>query len=628
MRLENFQAGKKIIEIIRERGINEDEYIVAEIDGKLVDLSYTLSDQDKDVNLIGKEDPRALEVLRHSTAHLMAQAIKRIYKDKAKITIGPPIDIGFYYDIDFEQPISENDLATIEQEMKKIADENLAITRQELHKQEAMKLFEELKETYKIILLQEDIKDEIVSIYRQGEFVDLCRGPHVLSTGKIKYFKLLSVSGAYWKGDEKNKMLQRIYGTAFFSEQELTEFLNKREEAKRRDHRLLGKQLELFEIDTSVGGGLIIWLPKGEKIRSVIEQFLREKLEENDYVFVRTPHIANSELWKVSGHLQVYNKYMFPIMKTQEEQEFVLKPMNCPFHIKIYQSKIRSYKELPLRIAEYGTVYRYEKSGVLHGLMRVRGFTQDDAHIFCTPEQVEDEIISLINLTREILTKFGFDNYLVYLSTRPEEFVGEEELWNLAEQSLKNALEKVGVKYVINQGEGAFYGPKIDVEITDALDRKWQCSTIQLDFNLPKRFNLTYVGQDNSRHTPVMIHRAILGSFERFFGVLIEHYKGEFPIWLAPTQVIILPISEKFNEYSLQVYQTLKQNRIRVEINLEPERLSYKIRMAETQKIPLIVIVGKKEQDSGLISVRKRPEGDLGQMTVEQFIQTFFDSSR
>lgn len=615
-------GNQKIIDFINDKGLNGD-FIVAIVDDKIVDLTSYVS-AGKEVEVLEYGDPRALEVLRHSTAHLMAQAIKRLYGNKAKITIGPPVDIGFYYDIDFQEPISEEDLEKIENEMKKISQENLPIIREEISKNEAIELFERLEEPYKVIMLKEDIQEERVSIYRQGEFVDLCRGPHLPSTGKIKHFKLLSVSGAYWKGNEKNKMLQRIYGTAFFTAEELQDFITKREEAKKRDHRVLGKQLELFEIEPSIGGGLIIWLPKGEKIRYIIEEFLRRTLEENGYVFVRTPHLANSELWRISGHLEAYQKYMFPIMKTEEDMDFVVKPMNCPFHIKVFASKIRSYKDLPLRIAEYGTVYRYEKSGVLHGLLRVRGFTQDDAHIFCTMDQVEEEIAKLINLTKEILGKFGFENYNVYLSTRPQDFVGDIEIWDKAEKALKNALDKLGIYYSINEGEGAFYGPKIDVEITDALGRNWQCSTIQLDFNLPKRFQISYIGPDNNKHIPVMIHRAILGSFERFFGILIEHYKGEFPIWLAPTQVIILPVSEKFVPYAKEIFHKLIIHHIRVEVDESAEKLGYKIRRAETLKIPLMIIVGQKERDLSLISVRQKSVGDLGQMTIEEFVKKFF----
>lgn len=617
------KKGKSIVDLLKESNFNIDDFIVASVNGKLVDLSFVLS-EDIDVEVYDKNDSISLEVLRHSAAHLMAQAIKRIYKDKAKITIGPPVDIGFYYDIDFENPISEDDLLNIEEEMKKIVQEDLVITREEITKEDAIELFKKLGEDYKVLMLKEDIPESVVSIYRQGEFVDLCRGPHVSSTGKIKFFKLLSVSGAYWKGDEKNKMLQRIYGTAFFTEEELKKFLERREEAKKRDHRVLGRQLELFEIDPLIGGGLVIWLPKGEKIRYVIEEFLRRKLEKAGYLFVRTPHIANAELWRISGHLSIYNKYMFPIMKTEEDLEFAVKPMNCPFHIKIFESKTRSYKDLPLRIAEYGTVYRYEKSGVLHGLLRVRGFTQDDAHIFCTPDQVENEITALISLTKEILEKFGFEDYKVYLSTRPDEFVGSMDLWNEAENALKNALEKSGVKYTVNEGEGAFYGPKIDVEITDALGRTWQCSTIQLDFNLPLRFGISYIGPDNSKHTPVMIHRAILGSFERFLGILIEHYNGEFPIWLAPVQVAVLPVSQKFNEYAFEVYNYLISRNIRVEVFDDAEKLGYKIRYAETQKIPLMIIIGQKEVENSVISVRQKGVGDLGQMKIDDFISKFF----
>ncbi|MCS6955604.1 MAG: threonine--tRNA ligase [Candidatus Calescibacterium sp.] len=617
------QKDKTIKESIQENGLKIEDFVVACFNGKLVDLSFRVPSE-SEVEIISVYDYRALEVLRHSAAHLMAQAVKRIYKGKAKITIGPPVDFGFYYDIDFENPISDEDLPKIEDEMKKIVHEDLSIVREEIPKDQAIALFKNLDENYKVMMLEEDINEDVVSIYRQGEFVDLCKGPHVVSTGRIKHFKLLSVSGAYWKGNEKNKMLQRIYGTAFFSDEELQNFIQKREEAKKRDHRVLGSQLELFEIEPTVGGGLVIWLPKGERIRYTIEEFLRKKLEEKGYLFVRTPHIANADLWRISGHLAVYNKYMFPIMKTEEEQEFVVKPMNCPFHIKVFQNGVKSYKDLPLRIAEYGTVYRYEKSGVLHGLLRVRGFTQDDAHIFCTPEQVENEIIELIDLTKYILGKLGFDKYRVYLSTRPEEFVGDIELWYLAEQSLKNALDKVGVEYTINEGEGAFYGPKIDVEITDALSRTWQCSTIQLDFNLPQRFGIYYIGPDNSKHVPVMIHRAILGSFERFFGILIEHYGGEFPLWLAPIQVIVLPVSQKFNDYSEEVFNYLKEKQIRVEINRDAEKLGYKIRQAEIQKIPFMLIVGQKEKETNSVTVRQKGIGDIGKMSIEEFFNKFF----
>ncbi len=605
---------KPIIEVLKElKNSNKIEFdinkvIVAKIylkDGssKLVDLNYVINDNIDKIELKLEGDNEALEVLRHSTAHLLAQAVKRLYKD-AKITIGPPIDIGFYYDIDFNQSISEKDLEIIEQEMRKIVNEKLPIIRQELSKKQAIELFTNLNESYKVELLEYDITEDVVSIYKQGEFIDLCRGPHVPNTSYLKNFKLLNLSGAYWKGDEKNKMLTRIYGTAFFTKQELDEFLKKREEAKRRDHRILGPTLELFEINEDIGSGLILWLPKGEKIRYIVEEYLRELLEKNGYLFVRTPHIANSKLWEISGHLQVYHKYMFPIMKLQENQEFVLKPMNCPFHIKVFGTKTRSYKDLPLRIAEYGTVYRYEKSGVLHGLLRVRGFTQDDAHIFCTPEQIEQEIISLITLTKEILNKFGFNDYEVYLSTRPDEFVGDVELWDQAEKSLKNALEKSNIDYKINEKEGAFYGPKIDIEIKDSLDRKWQCSTIQLDFNLPRKFDIHYIGSDNSKHYPVMIHRALLGSFERFFGILIEHYNGEFPFWLAPLQIVILPISDKFNEYSLKVYDAIKSKGFRVEVDLKANSLNYKIRQYEKLKVPVMIVIGQKEQETNTVNIR------------------------
>lgn len=607
---------KSIIEVLKElKNINLinfdiDKVIVAKVyfkDGssKLVDLAYIINGDIDKIELKLEGDYEALEVLRHSTAHLLAQAVKRLYKD-AKITIGPPIDTGFYYDIDFNESINDKDLEIIEQVMKKIVNEKLPIIRQELTKEEAIDLFLKLNDFYKVELLKEDIEEEVVSVYKQGEFVDLCRGPHVLNTSYLRNFKLLSLSGAYWKGDEKNKMLTRIYGTAFFTKQELEDFLNKIKEARKRDHRVLGPALELFEINEDIGSGIILWLPKGEKIRYIIEQYLREILEENGYIFVRTPHIANSKLWEISGHLQVYNKYMFPIMKVEENQEFILKPMNCPFHIKVFEYKTRSYKDLPLRIAEYGTVYRYEKSGVLHGLLRVRGFTQDDAHIFCTIYQVEQEIINLINLVIKILAKFGFNNYEVYLSTKPDEFVGDIELWDQAEQALKNALDKSKINYKINEKEGAFYGPKIDIEIRDSLDRRWQCSTIQLDFNLPRKFNIHYIGPDNSKHYPVVIHRALLGSFERFLGILIEHYNGEFPFWLAPIQIIILPISDKFNDYSLRIYDIIKAKGYRVGIDLKANSLNYKIRQYEKAKVPVIIVVGQKEQETNTVNIRLR----------------------
>ncbi|PIW80581.1 MAG: threonine--tRNA ligase [Candidatus Omnitrophica bacterium CG_4_8_14_3_um_filter_43_15] len=560
-----------------------------------------------------------LETLRHSVSHIMAQAVKELWPD-AKLAIGPSIDDGFYYDFDKKEPFAPEDLEKIEKKMKHIIKQNLKFERQELDKKEAIKLFKGLKETYKVELIEE-IADEKVSVYKHGDFVDLCRGPHVESTGKVKAFKLLSIAGAYWRGSEKNAMLQRIYGTAFLTKEELDKFLFVQEEAKKRDHRKIGKDLDLFSIQDEMGAGLVFWHPKGAFIRNLIENYWKAEHIKRGYELVNIPHIGKIDLWKTSGHVDFYKDYMYSPMSV-DEQKYIIKPMNCPGHILIYKSQLHSYRDLPVKFAELGTVYRYERSGVLHGLMRVRGFTQDDAHIFCTQDQVKIEIEKVLDLTFEMLGKFGFKEYDIYISTMPEKHVGADAAWKLATNALTDALkDKVGDKYCVDPGEGVFYGPKIDIKIKDALGRSWQCTTIQVDFNLPERFDVTYIDDSGQKKQPIMIHRAILGSLERFFGVLVEHYAGAFPLWLSPVQAVVIPIKDTIKDYAAGVKEAVQEKGIRVEIDPRSETLNYKIRDAQTNKIPYMVIVGEKEKEKGLISVRSRSEGDLGQMELGKFIE-------
>ena len=560
-----------------------------------------------------------LETLRHSVSHIMAQAVKELWPD-AKLAIGPSIDDGFYYDFDKKEPFAPEDLEKIEKKMKHIIKQNLKFERQELDKKEAIKLFKGLKETYKVELIEE-IADEKVSVYKHGDFVDLCRGPHVESTGKVKAFKLLSIAGAYWRGSEKNAMLQRIYGTAFLTKEELDKFLFVQEEAKKRDHRKIGKDLDLFSIQDEMGAGLVFWHPKGAFIRNLIENYWKAEHIKRGYELVNIPHIGKIDLWKTSGHVDFYKDYMYSPMSV-DEQKYIIKPMNCPGHILIYKSQLHSYRDLPVKFAELGTVYRYERSGVLHGLMRVRGFTQDDAHIFCTQDQVKIEIEKVLDLTFEMLGKFGFKEYDIYMSTMPEKHVGADAAWKLATNALTDALkDKVGDKYCVDPGEGVFYGPKIDIKIKDALGRSWQCTTIQVDFNLPERFDVTYIDDSGQKKQPIMIHRAILGSLERFFGVLVEHYAGAFPLWLSPVQAVVIPIKDTIKDYAAGVKEAVQEKGIRVEIDPRSETLNYKIRDAQTNKIPYMVIVGEKEKEKGLISVRSRSEGDLGQMELGKFIE-------
>lgn len=592
--------------------------IAAKINGQLISLHEPIQESG-DIKILTFDDEEGRHIFWHSSAHLMAQAIKRLYPD-AQLGIGPAIEDGFYYDIDLDRPISPEDFPAIEKEMAKIVDENLPTIRKVLTAKEAIDFFKSKNELLKIDLIENLDKDEIITAYSQGEFTDLCRGPHVPSTKVLgKNFKLLSVAGAYWHGDEKNKMLQRIYGTNYPDKNLLKEHLYRLEEAKKRDHRKLGRELELFSIEDEVGSGLILWHPKGAFIRHKIESYWKEEHLIGGYELVTSPHIAKLQLWETSGHISFYQENMFRPMSV-EEVDYQLKPMNCPFHMMIYQSKIRSYRDLPIRFAELGTVYRYERSGVLHGLMRVRGFTQDDAHIFCHPNQLTDEIIGVLDLNTRVLSKFGFTDYQVFLSTRPEKYVGTAEGWDHAQDALRKALEIKQIAYKIDEGEGVFYGPKIDIKIKDVLGRSWQCSTIQVDFNLPERFDLSFMDVDGMRHRPIIIHRALLGSLERFFGILIEHYGGNFPLWLAPTQAMIIPITDRHADYAQQVKSQLMDKGLRVEVDFRNEKIGFKIREAEVKRIPFMVIIGDEEIRTNKISVRQKGEGNLGQMTVIEFI--------
>jgi len=568
---------------------------------------------------MGNDKPKFdLETIRHSTAHLMAQAVKQLYPD-AQVTIGPVIEDGFYYDFYRESPFVPEDLEKIEQRMKDISSKNLDIARKELPRDEALKMFDEMGEPFKREIIDDIESDELISVYSQGEFTDLCRGPHVENTKVLKSFKLLNLSAAYWRGDEGNKVLQRIYGTAWHTDKELRVYLKRLEEAKKRDHRKLGKELDLFSVTDEVGPGLILWHPKGSRIRCLMEDFWKEEHFKNGYEMVHSPHAAKVDMWKTSGHMDFYKDNIFSSMDI-EGKEYVMKPMNCPFHIQIYKSRLRSYRDLPIRFAELGTVYRYERSGVLHGLLRVRGFTQDDAHLFCRPSQIESEIIKVLNLILFILGSFGFKEYQVYLSTRPEKFVGSEENWEQATDALQQALEKSKLEYEIDPGEGVFYGPKIDIKIKDSLNRFWQVSTIQVDFNLPERFNISYIEENGKRNRPIMLHRALMGSLERFFGCLVEHYAGAFPLWLAPVQAILLPITDQNQEYTDEVFKKLSNSGLRVEKDLRNEKIGFKIRDAQLMKVPYMVVLGEKEQENKTLAVRERRSKETVTLGIDEFI--------
>ncbi|MET3850244.1 threonine--tRNA ligase [Paenibacillus sp. OAE614] len=587
------------------------------IDGILVDLS-TPVEQDSSIEIVTVDSPEGIEVYRHSTAHLLAQAVKRLFgASSVKLGIGPVIEDGFYYDMDLPSPLTSDDLSRIEREMKRIAEEDLPIRRKAVSRKEALELFGQLQEPLKLELIRDLPEDAEISIYEQGEFVDLCRGPHLPSTGKIKAFKLLSVAGAYWRGSSDNKMLQRIYGTAFPKKVQLDEHLHMLEEAKKRDHRKLGKEQGLF-LFSEEAPGMPFYLPKGMTIRNELEKLERELNAARGYEEVRTPLMMNKRMWEESGHWDHYKDNMY--FTQVDETEYALKPMNCPGHMLIFKSGLRSYRELPIRLAEFGQVHRHEFSGALSGMMRVRTFCQDDAHLFVRPDQIEEEIAGVIDLIDYMYAIFGF-SYRIELSTRPEDSMGSDELWEQAEQSLRSVLERRGIEYRLNEGDGAFYGPKIDFHILDALKRSWQCGTIQLDFQMPEKFGLSYVGEYNQKHRPVIIHRAVYGSIDRFIGILTEHYSGAFPLWLAPVQAKVVPVSEHDLDYAYQVKQSLAKEGIRVEVSAKNEKLGYKIREAELEKVPYVLVVGKSEQEAGAAAVRKRGEGDLGMQQLPDIIE-------
>ncbi len=590
--------------------------VAAEVDDRPADLNTPLV-ADCALRLVTASTPEGLDVLRHSTAHLMAQAVGRLF-GPVKLGIGPATEDGFYYDFDAPRPFRPEDLEAIEAEMSRIVAEDLPVERRELPRDEAVRFFADRGESYKVELVRELPEGETISVYSQGDFADLCRGPHVPTTGKVRAFKLLSVAGAYWRGDEHNPMLQRIYGTAFADEKSLKRRLEILEEAKKRDHRKLGRELELFSIDDEVGPGLVIWHPKGALLRTILEDFERREHLRRGYQIVMGPQLLRKELWERSGHYDNYRENMY--FTEVEGQAYGIKPMNCLAHMFIYKSKIRSYRDLPLRFFELGTVYRHEKSGVLHGLTRVRGFTQDDAHLLCTPEQLPDEIAGILGFVKDVMGLFGFE-YEVELSTRPEKSIGDDEAWDRATDALRSALETHGIPYAVNEGDGAFYGPKIDIKLKDALDRRWQCATIQADFTLPERFDLTYVAPDGERRRPVMLHRVILGSIERFIGILIEHFAGAFPTWLAPVQVVLLPITDRHLPYAKKVQGILRARGVRVELDDRNEKLGYKIREAQLQKIPYMAVLGDKEVAEEGVSPRLRSGEALPLTPLDEFVR-------
>jgi threonyl-tRNA synthetase len=560
-----------------------------------------------------------LETIRHSTAHLMAQAVQQLYPE-TKVTIGPVIEDGFYYDFFREKPFVPEDLEKIEARMQELVKQDIEIVRKEIPRADALKMFADMGESFKGEIIEGIDSNDALSVYTQGEFTDLCRGPHVGSTGDLKSFKLLHTSASYWRGDERNAGLQRIYGTAWHNKKELRVYLNRLEEAKKRDHRKLGKELDLFSVTDDIGPGMILWHPKGSRIRGLMEDFWKSEHYKNGYEMVYSPHAAKVDLWKTSGHMDFYKDNIFSPMDI-EGKEYVMKPMNCPFHIKIFQSRLRSYRDLPVRFGELGTVYRYERSGVLHGLLRVRGFTQDDAHLFCRPSQIEEELVKVLGLILFILKAFGFLEYKVYLSTQPDKFVGSQDDWATATEALESALKKTKLEYEVDPGEGVFYGPKIDIKIKDSLNRYWQVSTVQVDFNLPQRFNISYIEDDGQRKQPIMIHRALMGSLERFFGCLVEHYAGAFPLWLAPVQVILLPITDNQHSYADEIALELENEGIRVEKDLRNEKIGFKIREAQLQKIPYMIALGEKEVEASTLAVRKRRSKESRTLDLKTFVE-------
>jgi threonyl-tRNA synthetase len=611
---------RDIIDDLGSQSLKE-KAVVAQANGKLLDLARPIN-EDTRLRIITFDEPEGLSTYWHSTSHIMAHAVKDLYPE-AQFGVGPAIENGFYYDIDVDSRINSDDLARIEKRMQEIIDSDTPFQREELTKAEAIEFFKKRKDRYKLELLQ-DMDDDHPSIYREGNFVDLCRGPHIPSTGRVKAFKLVNISGAYWRGVEKNKMLQRIYGISFPKKKLLDEYLQNLEEAKRRDHRKLGKELELFLITPKVGGGLPLWLPNGTIIRETLESFLRDEQRKRGYLPVVTPHIGSIELYMTSGHYPYYKDSQFEPVKA-EDQQYLLKPMNCPHHFQIYAAKPHSYRDLPIRLAEFGTVYRYEQSGELNGLIRVRSFTVDDSHMFVREDQLKSELCEVIDLIKLVFNTLGFKDFKTQLSYRdprnPQKYGGEAQLWEKAEREIKEAADAMGLSYYVAIGEAAFYGPKIDFMIKDVLNRSWQLGTVQIDYVMPERFDLEYVGSDNKKHRPVVIHRAPFGSMERFIGILIEHFAGAFPTWLAPVQVIVLPITDEYMAYARKVYELLKQEKLRVELDEQNEKIGYKIRLAETHKIPYMLVVGKEEAEQNLVAVRKRKVGDLGKTSLQEFIQ-------
>lgn len=615
-----YESGMTVLDIAKDISMGLARVaLAAEVDGEVVDLT-TVIDGDCELNILTFDDRGGQHAFWHTSSHIMAQAVKQLFPD-VKLAIGPAIDNGFYYDFDVDRPFTPEDLEAIEKEMRKIVKADLKLERFELPRNEAIKLMEERGEPYKVELIEDLPEDEHISFYRQGDFIDLCAGPHILSTGKVRAFKLLSVAGAYWRGDENNKMLQRIYGISFMKKSHLDEYLERLEEAKKRDHRKLGKELDLFSIQDE-GPGFPFFHPKGMVIRNTLEAFWRKEHARAGYEEIRTPMILNKDLWIRSGHWDHYQENMY--FTEIDGMDYAVKPMNCPGSMLVYKRRIYSYRDLPVRMGELGLVHRHELSGTLHGLMRVRCFTQDDAHIFMLPEQIKDEIIGVIDMVDYFYNIFGF-KYHVELSTRPEDSMGSDEDWNRAIEALKEALEERELPYVINEGDGAFYGPKIDFHLEDCIGRTWQCGTIQLDFQMPERFDLTYIGADGERHRPVMIHRVIFGSIERFIGILTEHFAGAFPTWISPVQVKVMSITDRANDYVQKLADSLRELDIRVEVDTRNEKIGYKIREAQLEKVPYMLIAGDREVENGNISVRSRNRGDLGTMDIDDFIDSIIN---
>ncbi len=612
-------SSSEIIADIGSRSLSE-KAIVAEVNGKLVDLNRKIND-DASVRIITYDEPEGMNTYWHSTAHIMAHAVKDLYPE-AQFGVGPPIESGFYYDIDLDTRLTQEELERIEKRMQEIISADSPFVRKEHSKETAISIFKQRSDKYKLELLQ-DLDDNTPSTYSEGEFIDLCRGPHIPSTGKVKSFKLLTTAGAYWRGDEKNKMLQRIYGISFPRKKQLNEYLQRIEEAKKRDHKKLGRELDLFIIDPKVGSGLPLWLPKGTIVRETLESFLKTEQTKRGYLPVITPHIGNIDLYKTSGHYPYYKESQFAPLKS-DNQEYLLKPMNCPHHFRIYAYKPHSYRDLPVRLAEFGTVYRYEQSGELNGLIRVRSFTVDDSHMFVRPDQLKDELKDVIDLIKLVFKTIGFTEFKTQLSFRDpdnkEKYGGTDELWEQAQKEIKEVADEKQLNYVVELGEAAFYGPKIDFIIKDALGRSWQLGTVQVDYVMPERFDLEYIGHDNQKHRPIVIHRAPFGSLERFIGILIEHFAGAFPTWLAPVQVKILPITDEYLPYAREIVSRLQESNIRVEIDDRNEKVGYKIRESEIHKIPYMLIIGQNEVENNLVAVRKRKQGDIGKIPFAEFL--------